>query len=274
MQMTEAFASTMAVTIPILALAAGAEARGIRDRIKQPDEQWELEYARYKEAHQLDTGKSASDVLSYFKGVPHLSKLYFIERVVAIAGALVWLFVFLLLTVDELLCLVWLSGAAAAGDSALAFFSIVSVGISMVALIVTPALYFLVPVLVPLDLIPDGLKKTLSPELQSESGKGFIKRFFQELEGAIDRAADDQDAEDVVEPAPDFGDDEQQGAAWEAAQQAQRAQEAQRRVGEARLRAEQAKLQAEQSEQSEQRGPNADAGVVGADSDSDAEPAV
>ena len=37
MQMTEAYASAVAVIVPIFALAAGAEARGIRERLRQPD---------------------------------------------------------------------------------------------------------------------------------------------------------------------------------------------------------------------------------------------
>jgi hypothetical protein len=37
MLMTETFASAVAVIVPIFALAAGAEARGIRERLRQPD---------------------------------------------------------------------------------------------------------------------------------------------------------------------------------------------------------------------------------------------
>jgi hypothetical protein len=41
MHMTEAFASAVAVSVPIFALAAGAEARGVRERLRLPDRQWE-----------------------------------------------------------------------------------------------------------------------------------------------------------------------------------------------------------------------------------------
>src|ERR1700681_3630574 len=40
MQMTEAFASAVTVSVPIFALAAGAEARGVRDRLRRPDQEW------------------------------------------------------------------------------------------------------------------------------------------------------------------------------------------------------------------------------------------
>ncbi len=53
MQMTEAFASAVAVIVPIFALAAGAEARGIRERLRQPDPQWERQFAAYSAEHEL-----------------------------------------------------------------------------------------------------------------------------------------------------------------------------------------------------------------------------
>jgi hypothetical protein len=37
-QMTEAFAGAIAVSIPIFALAAATEARALRDRLKKPDQ--------------------------------------------------------------------------------------------------------------------------------------------------------------------------------------------------------------------------------------------
>jgi hypothetical protein len=43
-QMTEAFASAVTVTVPILALAAGAEARAIRERLRTPDPAWEKDF--------------------------------------------------------------------------------------------------------------------------------------------------------------------------------------------------------------------------------------
>jgi len=53
-------------------------------------------------------------------GVPGLSKLYVVERAMAIGSALVWLAVFVLLGVAELRCLVWLADGAPPGDSGLA----------------------------------------------------------------------------------------------------------------------------------------------------------
>jgi hypothetical protein len=203
MQMTEVFASAVTVTIPILALAAGAEARGIRERIKKPDEAWEREFAEYKAEHELDTGLPPTQVLQFFKGVPGLSKLYFVERLMAIAGALVWLLVFILLTIVELLCLAWLGDGDPAGNSALAVLSLVSIGIAMAALIMTPTLYFVVPLLMPLDLIPHGLKETLNPELKKKSSAGFVKLVFRELEGALDRAGDRWGEEQEARAASD-----------------------------------------------------------------------
>ena len=46
--MTEAFASAVTVSVPILALAAGAEARAVRDRLRRPDDEWVKKF----EAHQ------------------------------------------------------------------------------------------------------------------------------------------------------------------------------------------------------------------------------
>ena len=115
MQMTEAFASAVAVTVPIFALAAGAEARGIRERLRQPDPQWEREFAAYNAERELDTSQGPAEIFAYLKGVPRLSRLYTVERAMAIAGAIVWLVVFVLLGIAELGSLVWLAGATAAG---------------------------------------------------------------------------------------------------------------------------------------------------------------
>ena len=107
MQMTEAFASAVAVTVPIFALAAGAEARGIRDRLRQPDPKWEREFAAYNSEHELDLSHGAGEVLTYLKGVPAPSTLYKAERAMAIGGAVAWLVVFVLLGITELRCLIW-----------------------------------------------------------------------------------------------------------------------------------------------------------------------
>jgi hypothetical protein len=154
MQMTEAFASAVTVTVPIFVLAAGAEARGIRERLRRPGERWEREFAAYQSEHELDLSGRPTDVLAYFKGVPGLSRLCAVERALAIGSALVWLAVFVLLGIAELRCLVWLADGASAGNSSLAAFSVIVIAVAMAALIVAPTLYFLVP----LDVIPKGLK--------------------------------------------------------------------------------------------------------------------
>ena len=93
MQMTEAFASAVAVSVPIFALAAGAEARGIRDRLRRPDEQWERDFAAYRGDHEPDLDGRPADIFRFFKGAPALSKLYVAERIVAIVSAVAWLVV-------------------------------------------------------------------------------------------------------------------------------------------------------------------------------------
>jgi hypothetical protein len=192
MQMTEGFAAAVTVSIPIFALAAGAEARAIRERLKRPDEQWEKEFAAYRAEHELDLSSHPSEVFAYFRGIPAMSRLYFTERLLALGGAVIWLVVFVLLTIAELSSLVWLADGGRAGDAGLAAFVVVSVGIAMATLIAAPALYLLVPLLPTLDVVPKGLREVVGPKIGSKSGLSFVKKVFGELEGAIERAADDQ----------------------------------------------------------------------------------
>ena len=111
------------------------------------------------------------------------------QRLLTLAGAVVWLVVFVLLGVTELLGLVWLGDGAAPGDQGLATFSVVAVALALVALIMAPALYLFVPLLMPLDVIPEGLKQAVAPKLATREGRGFVKLLLSELEGAADRAA-------------------------------------------------------------------------------------
>jgi hypothetical protein len=194
-QMTDGFAAAVTVSIPIFALAAGAEARSIRDRLQRPDPGWERDFAQFSAEHDLDVGGSAAEIFSYFKDVPKLSRLHTIERVLAIAGAIVWLVVFVLLTIAELRSLVWLADGSPAGHGTLAAFSLWSIGLAMATLIAAPALYLAVPLLLPLDLIPRGLSRAILPKVTTPEGRGFIRRLFGELEGAIDRAGEAMGAE-------------------------------------------------------------------------------
>jgi hypothetical protein len=86
-QMTEAFASAVTVTVPILALAVGAEARAIRERLRTADPAWEKDFQDYHAAHELSMDNPPSEVLAYFKGVPAVSKLYVAQRILTICGA-------------------------------------------------------------------------------------------------------------------------------------------------------------------------------------------
>jgi hypothetical protein len=190
MQMTEAFASTVAVTVPIFALAAGAEARGIRERLRRPDPQWEQEFAAYNAEHELDLGQAPSEVFAFLKDIPGVSAAYKVERALAIAGGVVWLVVFLLLGITEMRCLIWLADGATPGDPGLAQFSAVSIGLAMFTLIVAPVVYLLVPIGLSVDLIPKGLKQAVGPKLGDSNARGFVKQVLTELEGAVERASD------------------------------------------------------------------------------------
>ena len=203
--MTEAFASAVTVTVPILALAAGAEARAVRDRLRRPDDEWEKKFEAHQTSHEFDPARPPSEVLEYFKDVPGVSKAYVIERALAIASAIVWLVVFVLLAITELLGLVWLGDGTRPGDSGLATFSVITIGLALAALIMAPAIYLFVPVLLPLDLLPHGLKKATAAKLAGKEGRGFVKVLLSELEGALERAA--EKAGEADEPTPATPDD-------------------------------------------------------------------
>ena len=206
MQMTEAFASAVTVTVPILALAAGAEARAVRDRLRRPDDEWEKKFEAHRAAHEFDPARPPSEVLQYFKDVPGLSKAYVVERALAIASAIVWLVVFVLLAITELLSLAWLGDETGPGDSGLATFSVITIGLALAALIMAPAIYLFVPVLLPLDLVPHGLKKAVAPKLAGKEGRGFVKVLLSELEGALERAAEKvEGAKEATPGAPGDG---------------------------------------------------------------------
>jgi hypothetical protein len=194
-QMTEGFAAAVTVSIPIFALAAGAEARSVRDRLQRPDAKWEGDFERFSAEHELDVSGSAAQVFAYFKDMPKLSRLRTFERMLAIAGAIVWLAVFVLLTIAELLALVWLADGGPPGHGGLAAFSLWSIALAMVTLIAAPALYLAVPLVLSLDLIPAGLTKAVLPKVTSEEGRGFMRRLLSELEGAANRAGDAIEAE-------------------------------------------------------------------------------
>jgi hypothetical protein len=198
--MTEAFASAVTVTVPILALAAGAEARAVRDRLRRPDEEWERKFEGHQASHEFDPALPPSEALQYFKDVPGLSKAYVAERALAIASAIVWLVVFVLLAITELLGLVWLGDGGGPGDGGLATFSVVTIALTLAALIMAPAVYLFVPVLLPLDLVPHGLKKAVAPKLAGKEGRGFVKLLMSELEGALERAVEKVDESKKTAP--------------------------------------------------------------------------
>jgi len=187
--MTEAFASAVAVTVPILALAAGAEVRAVRERVRRPDEEWEKAFAAYQQERKLQGEKSHAEVLKFVADMPAMPKAFMAERVAAITGAFVWLVVFVLLGVAELLSLVWLGDGARGADSGLAQFSVVSIGIALAALIVSPAVYLLFPLLLSVDLVPHGLRKAAGPRLVTISGRDLLRHMAADFENAVEHAA-------------------------------------------------------------------------------------
>ena len=187
--MTEAFASAVAVTVPILALAAGAEVRAVRERVRRPDEEWEKAFAAYREERKLQGEKSHAEVLKFVAEMPAMPKAFVAERVAAVTGAFVWLVVFVLLAVTELLSLVWLGDGARGADSRLAQFSVVSIGIALAALIVSPAVYLLFPLLLSVDLVPHGLRKAVGPRIVTVSGRDLLRHMAADFENAVEHAA-------------------------------------------------------------------------------------
>jgi hypothetical protein len=189
--MTEAFAAAVTVTVPILALAAGAEARAIRERVRKPDEAWEKAFAEYQKEHEFDPSKPHADALEYFIGMPGLSKAFMLSRVSALAGAIAWLVVFVLLGIDEIVSLVWLGDGARGADTGLATFSVWTIGLALGSLIVAPAIYLMIPLLVPLDLVPHGLKKAVGPKLVSVHGRDLLRHMAREFETAVEHVAEE-----------------------------------------------------------------------------------
>ena len=203
--MTEAFASAVAVTVPILALAAGAEVRAVRERVRRPDDEWEKAFAAYQEERKLDVDKSHAEALKFFADMPAMPKAFVAERVAAVTGAFVWLVVFVLLAVVELLSLVWLGDGARGTDSGLAQFAVVAIGIALAVLIVSPAVYLLFPLLLSVDLVPHGLRKAVGPKISTVSGRDLLRHMAAEFENAVERAAGEagQAANGKDEPATD-----------------------------------------------------------------------
>jgi hypothetical protein len=187
MQMTDSFGAAVAVTIPILALAAGGEARSIRERIQKPHEQWEQLYQQHRQQHPLDLDGSADGVLEHLLDLPKLPLLFRIERAIAVIGAIVWLLVFSVLAVVELLTLLWLADGDPSGHGALAAFALWSIGVGFVALIVAPMAYLAMPVLLVLDMVPAGLRRSLTEQAASGKGRQVAKELATETGGAFDR---------------------------------------------------------------------------------------
>ena len=199
MQMTDSYAAAVTVTIPILALAAGGEARAIRERVRKPHEEWERQYREYLEQHPLDLGGSVEDLLGHVLEVPRLPRLFRIERALALVGAVVWLIVFTLLTVVELLTLQWLADGDPAGHAGLAGLALWSVAVGFASLIVAPMAYLVMPVFLSYDLVPAGLRLNVTAQLAEGKGdvKGLAGQLAAETGGALERISERLAAEEA-----------------------------------------------------------------------------
>jgi hypothetical protein len=143
-QMTDAYASAVTVSIPIFVLAAGAEARAVRERLKRPDEEWERNFGAYRAGHELNMSGRPSEVIGFMRGAPMVSRLY-----------------------------------------------------------LAPAAYLLVPLAMPLDLVPKGMREEFKAKLKDEKGaRGFFRLALTEFEGAMERAAD-QLERNATQPSPE-----------------------------------------------------------------------
>ena len=190
MQMTDSFGAAVAVTIPILALAAGGEARSIRERIQKPHEKWEQLYRLHQQQHPLDLDGSTDEVLDHLLELPKLPVQYRIERAVAVVGAVVWLIVFGLLTVVEMLTLLWLADGEPAGHGGLAALALWSIGVGFLALIVAPMIYLAIPVMLVLDMIPAGLRGSLTEQAARGKGRKVAKHLALETGDAFVRLSE------------------------------------------------------------------------------------
>lgn len=192
MQMTDSYAAAVAVTIPILALAAGGEARAIRERVRKPHDEWERQYREYVAQHPLDLGGPVQDVLGHLLEIPRLPRLYRVERALALVGAVVWLIVFTLLAIVELLTLQWLADGDPAGHAGLAEFALWSVAVGFASLIVAPMAYLVLPVFLSYDLVPAGLRLNVTAQLAEGKGdaKGLAGQLAGEAGGAVERVAE------------------------------------------------------------------------------------
>jgi len=103
--------------------------------------------------------------------------LFRVERAIAVLGAIVWLLVFSVLTVVELLTLLWLADGEPSGHGFL-------------ALIVAPMAYLAMPVMLVLNRVPAGLRGSLSEQAASGKGRQVAKDLAKQTGGALDRLTD------------------------------------------------------------------------------------
>jgi hypothetical protein len=62
-------------------------------------------------------------------------------------------------------------------------------GLALAALIVSPAVYLLVPLLMPFDLMPHGLRKAIASKVTTGGGRDLLKHMLADFENAVEHAA-------------------------------------------------------------------------------------
>ena len=64
-----------------------------------------------------------------------------------------------------------------------------TIGLALAALIVSPAVYLLVPLLMPLDPMPHGLRKAVASKITTVDGRDLLKHMLADFENAVEHAA-------------------------------------------------------------------------------------
>src|ERR1700748_2142887 len=61
--------------------------------------------------------------------------------------------------------------------------------VAVTVLIVSPAVYLLVPLMMPLDLMPHGLRKAVASTVTTVGGRDLLKHMLADFENAVEHAA-------------------------------------------------------------------------------------
>lgn len=71
----------------------------------------------------------------------------------------------------------------------LAAFSVVTTGLTLAAVVISPAAYLLFPLLFTVDLVPRGLRETVGPKINVVGWRDLLRHIAQDFEHAAEQAA-------------------------------------------------------------------------------------